>query len=177
MAKSTKQTPPAKESPVVQTSIDPAVAAASAPPEVVAAVNPEVAASAARNMGGQVMPATQLREDDGNRTLAQPVTDPGPVIIDGDGNPVEGMYAATPADAATPVMTANVKRFAPETVVQRVGTKPHDDAELAEVDMGPDMVIGQGASDMYHKEGRNNDGRNPVAENAAKPRVVPEYRE
>lgn len=142
-----------------------------------AAVNPDAGQSAAKEMGGQVMPASQLREDDGNRTLAQPKTDPGPVVIDGGGNPVEGMYAADPDNNAKPALTPNVKKFAPETIVQRVNTKPHDDAALAETDMGPDMVIGQGASDMYHKEGRNNDGHNPVAENAAKPRALPEYKE
>ena len=51
-------------------------------PEFESTKGPQSSGSDAQ-LGGQVQPETQTREDDGHRTFANPVRDPGPVLPEG----------------------------------------------------------------------------------------------
>ena len=95
------------------------------------------ASGANAQLGGQVKPETQLREDDGNRTLAKPVPDPGPV----------GTKFKHP-DTSKGETIGDVNK--PVKIMRRHDTTREGD--VRKTDMAPDLIAHHGASDIYNKE-------------------------
>jgi hypothetical protein len=120
-------------------------------------------------LGQQVRPETQTREDDGNRTLANPVTDPGPVAPHG------GMLVKHPDRSKGEHRYGDANEDV--TVTMRTSTghtdgygKPAGDV-LSDVKLPPDHFANGAASDVYNKdEGKSLTDK--AQQNAAKPREI-----
>ena len=97
-------------------------------------------------LGGQVDPATQTREDDGHRSFANPVKDPGPVLPEG-----EEWNAPDPRKNET---YAGINKH--HKVMQRHSTAPDwasRDGNTSETTMLPEVSGRHNiASDVYNKE-------------------------
>ena len=103
------------------------------------------------SLGDQIHPSTQTREDDGNRTLANPTLDPGPYVKPGAleiKNPDRSKGEHRYSDANEPV-----------SVMMRTSTghdKGYGQSDGSTVDqreLPPDMFISGAASDDYHPKG------------------------
>ena len=98
-------------------------------------------------LGAQVRPETQTREDDGNRTLALPVTDPGPVLAEG----VEWKHP----DTSQGETLRSVNK--PIPITQRHSTAPDwagkPGHNVMQTELAPDVTgLHSVASDVYNKE-------------------------
>lgn len=101
-------------------------------------------------LGDQVHPDTQFREDDGNRTLAHPVTDPGPVVMEGSvvvKHPDRKLGQHRYSDNNDPLPILQRQSTGHDEGYGRPGEDPHK-----VVDMAPDLAISGAASDVYNKE-------------------------
>lgn len=119
-------------------------------------------------LGEQVSPDTQLREDDGNRTLARPVVDPGPYMRDGGPgikNPDRSKGEHRYSDCNEPV---------PVTMRTSTGhSKGYGKGGeiTSDVEMAPDVFISGAASDTYNKESGKS-LTDMAAQHAADPKEV-----
>lgn len=102
--------------------------------------NGPVASGSKAVLGAQVRPETQVREDR-PYALANPVTDPGPYVPD-------GQHEITHPDPAKGETYASVND--PLKIVQRGDTSR--DAKLNKTTMAPELVAHGGASDVYNPE-------------------------
>lgn len=119
---------------------------------------------ATSQLGNQVKPESQLDEDNGNRTLAKPVTDPGGIKLtyekNGDNYDVSTEKSTFKQPARENAFKPYRQLNDPMTIVQRHSTVPahfaHDPEQVVnkEAKMAPDLAIHTGASDMYNKSGR-----------------------
>lgn len=103
--------------------------------------NNPVASGGKAVLGAQVRPENQLDSDNGGRTLAKPVTDPGPYIP-------EDQHQFKHPDPNQGETIGDVND--PLKIVQRNDTRP--DAKLTKTDMAADLVAHGGASDVYNPE-------------------------
>lgn len=117
-------------------------------------------------LGAQVRPETQTREDDGHRTLAAPVTDPGPVLKAGQ------QWKHPDTSKGETIGSVNQ----PLTVSQRTSTSPdwagRPGHNMGTVDLAPELTgLHSTASDVYNKE-RGEGLTDRAKELASQPRVA-----
>ena len=95
-------------------------------------------------LGGQVQAETQTREDDGHRTLANPVRDPGPVLPEGE----EFKHP----DTRKGETLASVNKH--HDIVQRTSTSPDwaSRDNIGTTKMLPEVRGVLHTSDIYNKE-------------------------
>lgn len=122
-------------------------------------------------LGQQVHPATQTREDDGHRTLANPKQDPGPYVPEGSVNVLH------------PDRTKGEHRFSdanePLNVVMRTSTghdlgfaRPGGDTHTTE-QLPPEVAVNGAASDCYHPtDGKETSLTADAVRKAQEPRIA-----
>ena len=115
-------------------------------PDFSSAAGP-VASGSDAVLGAQVKAETQTREDDGHRTLARPVRDPGPVLKEGQ----EWKHPDTSKGETISSVNEHI------TVAQRTSTAPDwagkPGHNMGTVKLAPELTgLHSTASDVYNKE-------------------------
>lgn len=109
--------------------------------------NGSLASGGGAVLGGQVRPETQTREDDGHRTLALPVIDPGPVL--GEGQTYRHPDTSK-GETLSSVNEAHDVTMRTSTAPEWAGKPGHN---VSTVKMTPDVSGYHSlASDVYNKE-------------------------
>jgi hypothetical protein len=171
----------------------PAVAAPPPPPAPAPAVPPNsvpkgadvdtaTATSVAKGtgtdaLGDQVHPATMTNEADGHRTLANPVTDPGPYQREGGVNIAhpdrsKGQHRIGDANEAIGI------RMRTSTGHDKGFARGAENGVVTDEKMAPDLAIGGAASDCYHPSTGDEKSLTAAAQaQAAEPKEVAPLKE